>query len=229
VLPRMLGRDRRQDAEVARIEAIATWAEMLRDTLTAGAGLEQAILATAEAAPTPIRVHVGEVAARIRRGDRLGGALRDLAADLADPTADLVIAALVMAAEQHARSLADLLGELAGAARAQASMRLRVAAGRARIRTSVRVIITVTLAMAALLVLVNRPYLSPYSGTTGQLVLLIIGALFAASFTWLDKISRARPAQRYLTQLHALQPAHTPRPADSPGSAGRSWPIGGRP
>ncbi|MBV9381884.1 MAG: type II secretion protein F, partial [Streptosporangiaceae bacterium] len=46
-LPRVLGRDPEQARRVARIEAIATWTEMLRDTLSAAAGLEQAILATA--------------------------------------------------------------------------------------------------------------------------------------------------------------------------------------
>lgn len=36
-LPRVLGRDKRHARRVARIEAIATWTEMLRDTLSAAA------------------------------------------------------------------------------------------------------------------------------------------------------------------------------------------------
>ena len=63
-LPSLLrgGRDRAR--RVARTEAIAGWAEMLRDTLAAAAGLEQAIVATAEVSPAPIRSEVTDLAAR---------------------------------------------------------------------------------------------------------------------------------------------------------------------
>ena len=63
-LPRVLGRDPEHARRVARIEAVATWTEMLRDTLSAAAGLEQAILATAPLAPVAIRGEITELAAR---------------------------------------------------------------------------------------------------------------------------------------------------------------------
>lgn len=189
-LPRLLGRDPGQARRVARIEAIATWTEMLRDTLTAAAGLNQAILATAPLAPPAIRSEIGELAVRLENGERLAPALRALAARLADPTGDLVIAALVLAAEHHARHLADLLGSLAHTARDQASMRLRVEAGRARTRTSVRVIVGTTLTFATGLVVLNRGYLSAFDTVTGQLVLLAIGVLFGLGFAWLSRIAR---------------------------------------
>ncbi len=63
-LPPVLGRDPRHAHQLDRIEAIATWTEMLRDTLAAAAGLEQTILATAPLAPTAIRPQVSELAAR---------------------------------------------------------------------------------------------------------------------------------------------------------------------
>src|SRR5215467_9133792 len=44
-LPGIAGPDRDHHRQVARIEAIASWAESLRDTLAAAAGLEQALLA----------------------------------------------------------------------------------------------------------------------------------------------------------------------------------------
>jgi tight adherence protein B len=116
-LPRALGPDRQHARAVERIEAIATFTEMLRDTISAAAGLEQAILAAEPVAPAPIREHVVLLAARIRRGQRLPAALRAFAAETADPTADLVVAALLLAAEQQARDLAQLLGSLADSAR----------------------------------------------------------------------------------------------------------------
>ena len=199
-LPRVLGRDPEHAARrVARIEAIATWTEMLRDTLSAAAGLEQAILATAPLAPTVIRGEVGELAAGIENGDRLAPALRRLGARLDDPVGDLVIAALLLAAEQQTRRLADLLGSLAEAARGQASMRMRVEAGRARTRTSVRVIVGTTLVFAVAVVLLNRGYMGAYDSAAGQIVLLGIGALFAAGFAWLNRIARVAQPDRFLS------------------------------
>ena len=198
-LPRILGRDPEHTRRVARIEAIATWTEMLRDTLSAAAGLEQAILATTPLAPKAIRGEVTDLATRIENGDRLAPSLRVLADRLADPTGDLVIAALVLAAEQQARQLGDLLGSLAHAAREQASMRMRIEAGRARTRTSVRVIVGTTLAFAAAVVLLNRPYLSAYDTVVGQIVLLGIGILFGLGFAWLARIATVAEPLRALT------------------------------
>lgn len=205
-LPRVLGRDPDHARRVGRIEAIATWTEMLRDTLSAAAGLEQAILATAPLAPTAIRGEVGELATGIENGDRLAPALRRLGERLDDPVGDLVIAALLLAAEQQTRRLADLLGSLADAARGQASMRMRVEAGRARTRTSVRVIVGTTLAFAVAVVLLNRDYMSAYDSAAGQIVLLGIGALFAAGFAWLNRIARVAQPDRFLSTAADLDP-----------------------
>ncbi|GAA1020487.1 hypothetical protein GCM10009565_09280 [Amycolatopsis albidoflavus] len=194
-LPRLVGPDRTHRRRVARIEAIASWTEMLRDVLSAAAGLEQAVLATAPLAPAAIRGEVATLAARLESGQRLAPALRALARELDDPTADLVLAALVLAAERQAHQLGDLLGSLAATARGQAAMRMRVETGRARTRTSVRVIVATTLAFAAGVVLFNRAYLDVYDTATGQAVLLLIGALFAAGFAWLARIATSgRPA-----------------------------------
>jgi tight adherence protein B len=197
-LPRVLGPDVGHARRVARIEAIATWTEMIRDTLSAAAGLEQAILATAPLAPAPVREEVAALATRLDRGVRLVPALRLLARDLADPTADLVVAALVIAAEQQARQLTDLLGALAATARERASMRMRVEAGRARSRTSVRVVVGTTTAFAVAVVLLNRPYLAAYDSVTGQAVLLGVGLLFATGFGWLRSIAVVPEAGRLI-------------------------------
>lgn len=202
-LPRILGSS--IDHQLERIEAIASWTEMLRDTLVAAAGLEQAILATASTCPEPIRDEVTGLAVRLERGERLAQGLRDLADQLHDPTADLVVSALVLASEHQARQLADLLGELAVEAREQATMRMRVDAGRARSRTSVRVIVITTILFAAGLVVFNRDYLSPFDSAFGQLMLLLVGALFVTAFAWLTRISRFREPQRFLTELGAVR------------------------
>lgn len=196
--PGLLGGARRHQAAVGRIEAIAGWAEMLRDTMAGSAGLEQAIIATASLAPLAIRGEVATLAVRLE-GERLAPALRAFADDVADPTCDLVVAALVLAAEHQAQRLGELLGSLAAAARDQATMRLRVEAGRARTRTSVKVIVGATGALVLALALFNRSYLSPYGSATGQLVLILVGAVFAVAFTWLARMTRPVVVDRFLT------------------------------
>lgn len=203
-LPAFLTQSRRQTEQLARIEAVAGWAELLRDTLAGAAGLEQAILASAPVAPAAIHPEVNALALRLQTGQRLGPSLRRLADDLADPVADLVIAALHLAATQHARNLGDLLGSLAAAARDLATMRLRIEAGRARTRTSVRIIIATTAAFAGLLVVFNRDYLTAYDTPTGQLVLAVVGALFAAGFLGLAKIAAVTTPARFFAPAPSL-------------------------
>jgi Flp pilus assembly protein TadB len=198
VLPQVIGPDRWHTRRVARIEAIAVWTESLRDTLSAAAGLEQSIVASAVESPEPLRVEVTRLTNRLRGGWRLRDALRAFATDLADPTADLVVGGLLMAAKGNAGQLGEVLGELAASARATVASRQRVAAGRTRNRTSARVIVGVTLAMAAALTLLNRGYLHPFDTPVGQLVLLGAGGCFGVAFWWLARLMRDRDTVRIL-------------------------------
>jgi Flp pilus assembly protein TadB len=121
-----------------------------------------------------------------------------LAEDLADPTMDLVVSALCLAASGEAQDLAELLGSLAGAARDSATMRLKIDASRARVRTSVRIITSVTVLMALLLVLLNRTYLKPFDSAAGQGVLLVVFGCFGAALWWLASMSRYAAPERFL-------------------------------
>jgi tight adherence protein B len=195
--PSFLAGPRAQAALTAKVEAIAGWAEMLRDTMAGAAGLEQAVVASAAVAPLPIRREVVTLAARLDH-DRLALALRAFADELADPTGDLVVAALLLAAEHQAARLGEVLGTLAASARDAATMRLRVEAGRARTRASVKVIAGVTTALVVFLAVFNHGYLAPYGSPLGQLVLALVGCLFAGAFAWMARLTRSVPPARLL-------------------------------
>ncbi|MET8983200.1 type II secretion protein F [Streptomyces sp. NPDC004539] len=196
-LPHLLGAGTGERERTARIEGVAGWTEMLRDTLAAAAGLEQTIQATAPAAPQAIRPHVTALATRLERGEPLVPALRHLADDLQDPTADLVIAALILSSRHQARQLSPLLGELAATVRAQVEMRHRIEAGRTRIRTTQRVVVATTFTFITALVLLNPAFLTPYDTPAGQIILLTIGALFTVALTWLRRIARIEEPERF--------------------------------
>jgi Flp pilus assembly protein TadB len=202
-IPKLFSESKAQAKLIARVEAVAGWAEMLRDTMAGAAGLEQAIIASAPVAPLPIREQVAALAGRLER-ERLGPALRVFADEVGDPTCDLVVAALLLAAEHQAARLGELLGTLATSARDQATMRLRVEAGRARTRTSVKVVVGVTVGLVLFLAVLSHGYLAPYSSPLGQLVLLAVGGLFALAFSWLAKITRPSEPARLLRR--ALRP-----------------------
>ncbi|WP_052069379.1 type II secretion system F family protein [Streptacidiphilus albus] len=188
-LPDLLGRGDQEKEQIARIEALAGWAEQLRDTLSAASGLQQALQATATTAPVEIRPDVAALAERLAGGQRLPAALQAFGHDLDDPLADLVVVALVGASRRQTGRLADLLTALASSTRAHALMRTRTVAARARVRTSVRVTVGATLALAGGLFVLNRHYLDPYGTPTGQVAVTVVAALFATAFWWLARIS----------------------------------------
>jgi tight adherence protein B len=198
MLPTFFGGKELREKEIGRIEAIASWAEMLRDTLAGAGGLEQSIVASAGVAPQPIRPEVVRLAARLER-DRLSVALRDFADELDDPTGDLVVASLVLAADKSPKRLGHLLGTLADSARSEADMRLRIDASRARTRTSVKVVTITTLGFTFGLMVLNRDYLDVYSSFVGQLVLLFIGFLYTTAYVWLARAARFSGTERFLT------------------------------
>jgi Flp pilus assembly protein TadB len=195
--PSLLGGEAKRRAQLDRVEAIAAWAEMLRDTMAGSGGLEQSIVATAGVAPRAIRPEVLRLAARLER-DRLAPALHEFADEIDDSSGDLVVAALILAAGKSPKRLGDLLGRLATFARSEVNMRLRVEAGRARTRTSVKVITTATTVFALLLLIFNRDYLHPYDSAIGQAVLALIGVCFGSAFFWLARSLRIDPEERFL-------------------------------
>lgn len=195
--PDLFGGTRVRQAGIARTEAIATWTEMLRDTIGAAHGLESAIAATQGTAPEAIRDEVRALTADLRR-EPIGTALQRFAIRLAHPISDLVVAALSTAASGSVRDLADLLGTLASSARDEASMQLRVDAGRARMRTAVRVIAAVTVVTVVGLTMLNPLYVRGYSTPLGQVVLALIVLVWGGSLWWLQTMARFQAPERFL-------------------------------
>jgi Flp pilus assembly protein TadB len=200
VAPLLSGTRRRRDELNAKSEALASWAEMLRDTITAHAGLREAIALTARVAPAPIRKEVQLLAVRAER-ESLTTALRRFAVEVADPVADLIVASLVIAAERQAQRLAELLTQIAGSAREQSAMRLRVETGRARTYASSRALVAITFGLAVILLVFSPTFMSPYDSATGQIVLMAIGALFAGALWSLVQLGRPVTPPRLLAGI----------------------------
>ncbi|WP_194890905.1 type II secretion system F family protein [Catenulispora pinisilvae] len=206
-LPRLLGPDTTAAERIATVEAIATWTEMLRDTLSAAAGLAQAVLASTGVAPYALREPLGRLGASLRARVPFAQALEAFGEDLADPIADQVVVCLVHAHSHQVKYLSDLLSELAEAARAQVSLAVQVNAERAKHRTSMRAITSISLAMAVGFSVFYPPFVAPYSTPAGQGVLLVVIGLFAFSFVLMRRTFRPRPTPRLLVLADTSQEA----------------------
>lgn len=202
---------RARAAPVAKLEAVAVWTEMLRDTLAGASGLTQAIVATADPAPPELREEVRALAEKLQLGVPLEAGLRELGDAVADPALDLLVASLVMATRERAQRLGDLLGALSTSMREEVAMRLGVDAARASSRAAVRTVTGFSLALFAAMALFAHSYLAPYSSAAGQLMLTLVGLLFGTGL-WMMAVM-VRP--KLLPRLQ-LAPA-----GPQPGEAGR--------
>lgn len=194
--PAALGGGDARRREMARAEAVATWAEMIRDTMAGAAGLEESLIQTARVAPDAIRPELESFTRNLRHRP-LDDALADLASDLDNPSADLLVAALTAAARLEARDLGGLLSRLAEAIRGDVRMRARVEVGRARIRTSGRIAIATTAATVAFLYLFAGQLLEAYDKPAGQAWLAVVAGVFFAAGWLLHRYSLLQVPDRF--------------------------------
>jgi Flp pilus assembly protein TadB len=197
--PALFGATKTTKTDMARLEALATWTESLRDTIAGAVGLEQAIPASVDAAPDVLRRPLRLLVNRLRTREPLPSALVRFADDLDDPSADLIVAALVLNARLRGPGLREVLSQLSTSAREELDMRRRVEAQRRATRRSVRIVILVVLLFAGGLVVLNRPYLAPYDGVFGQAVLALVIGLFAIGFVWLRRLANFDEPGRFLS------------------------------
>jgi Flp pilus assembly protein TadB len=183
---------------MSRLEGLATWTESLRDTIAGAVGLEQAIPASTRVADASIREPLARLVDRLHTRVPMHMALRRFAEDLDDPSADMIIAALIINSRLRGPGLRDLLGALADSVREELDMRRKVNASRRSTRRSVQIVIAVSVLMAVGLAILDHPFLAPYDSVFGQLVLAVIVAIYALGIIWLRKLARFDMPQRLL-------------------------------
>ncbi|MER7501200.1 type II secretion system F family protein [Nonomuraea pusilla] len=185
-------------AAMRRLEGLAAWTESLRDTIAGAAGLEQAIPASIRAAAPTLRPHLRAMVDRLHTRMALPEALALFADELDDPSADLVVAALMLNSRLRGPGLRDVLGALAVSAREELDMRRRVEAERRSTRRSVQIVVVTALVFAGLLVLFNPSYVAEYTSLLGQAVLVVVAGLFGAGFAWMRRLARFDKPTRLL-------------------------------
>lgn len=212
-LPRVLGPDKKSHHAIDLSDAVATFTEMLRDTLAAAAGLQQAVLAAAPLAPEPITEPCAQLAERIDAGAPMAEAIAAWADQVADRHADVVAGCLIIASRRQSGKTAAVLDTVAASAREQASIRRRTVASQAKARTSVRVTIGVVLTLFGVLLFGDPPFMDAYDSLLGQLVLTVAAGVFGVALLWMDRILHPKPEPRVLTHLATAATARQELPA----------------
>lgn len=181
------------------VEAVATWTENLRDVISASAGLHDAVTTTAQSPPQPISDNVRRLAASLRY-QSLEESLREFADDVAHPTCDFVVAALIIASQNQARDVAELLSHLAQCARAECDLYLRIWVSRARARSAIRIVNGAMAFFFGSMLLFSRDYLAPFFTLQGVVVLAVIASIIGGSILSMIQIARIDLPQRFLSR-----------------------------
>jgi hypothetical protein len=191
-------RDKNNNLEIARLDALASWIENVRDVLMAGEQPVGAITSTVGACSPVIRPHVRRLAAGLSRQDP-ELVFRRFADDLDDPLADLVAAGLAIAIRRGARTV-PVLTALAEQTREQVDRRRLIEAERAPTRREVQALTLIMGTLVVLLLVLGRSeYLKAYDTTTGQLFLGLMLALYVALLIRVQKLAAFPRPGRFLT------------------------------
>ena len=218
VAPLLFGGGRDARRAVERLDALAVWSEAVRDLSASGIALAQALPAAAGSAPAPVAPAARRLADWLRVRQPIELALGRFADDLDDPAGDLVVSALLLNARVQGGQLRAVLGALATSIRAELEVRRRVEAERRATRRGAALVAALTTVMATGLFVLNRTYLDPFDGPTGQAVLGLVLLLFGAGFGLLRRLSTFQVAQRFLI-------GDRPGPGGAPAAAGRTTAV----
>ncbi len=203
---------------MARLEALATWTESLRDTIAGAVGLEQAIPSSLRVAAPTLQEPLARLVDRLHTRMPMPEALRRFADDLDDPSADLIIGSLIINARLRGPGLRDLLGALSASVREELDMRRKVNAERRSTRRSAQIVVGVSVALALGMALFNQGYVHGYDSPLGQLVLVVVVALYAAGFIWMRKLATFDMPERLLSSTPPA-PSEAENAAAARGSA----------
>jgi tight adherence protein B len=194
-LPTLAASKRKRREAIERVEAIAVWAESLRDMMAASAGIQEALRMSAKVAPAPIRTEVSDLALRLQH-ESVTSALRRFAADMHHPLSDLVVASLIMASSRHGGSLQGVLAMAAKSARDSASMWRHIEGGRAQVYAQSRMAGWVSFLIITFFVLARRDFLTPFDSFGGQIALFFVCAAFFASGVALYRLGKPKEPRR---------------------------------
>ncbi|GLW53769.1 type II secretion system F family protein [Kitasatospora phosalacinea] len=219
-LPWLFDATRSDTRRIERLEALAEWTQRLADVLLLGVGLNQAIMTSRRTAPAALETEITDLAARLQARWRPEDALRAFGDQVADSTADKVLAALVLRAGDSGPGLARALADMAESVREEVRQRRAIEADRSKHRTTIRWMVGIIL-LVIVVGAFNSHYTEPYTTVTGQLVLAVVALAFVAVIAWMRSLARHTPLPRVLEPDRRSKTGRLPGRKDGDGDGDR--------
>ncbi|PPF32638.1 type II secretion system F family protein [Pseudoclavibacter sp. AY1H1] len=195
-IPLLLGKGS-VPAQLARLDALESWARNLAGLTSTGAGMELTISTSLATAPEAIRPQVATLVARLGARWRTEDALRAFAQELKDPTADLLVSHLLLAEKKRGPGLTRALEDLATSISDEVRARREIETDRAKPQQNVRIITLMTTGLIVLLPVFGQ-FMAPYSSPIGQLLLAVWLIVYALVLVWMKRIVTTPPTPRLL-------------------------------
>jgi tight adherence protein B len=196
-----------EKASVAKVEAIASWTESLRDAAASESALESALPATVAGAPSLLVRPLRNLVNRLELRHPLPTVLARFADEVNDPGADMVVAALALNAQQRAGSLKRVLSALASNTRAELEMRRKVLNERNGVRRQANQVALGILGLAGVQAVFLRDWVAPYGTLAGQLILAVLAGVYLLLLIRLQRLAAPEPHPRFLSDVDALTEA----------------------
>ena len=193
---------------IDRLDAMEEWTRLLAGKLRRGDMLSAALSETAFSAPAAIGPEVRALAADLATTRSSELSLRRFGERLADPTGDLLVANLILAARRDGAGLAHVLEGLAESVAEDVRIRREVEADRAKPRNEARSLTMVTLLVLGLLSFASA-HTAPFGVWPGPLVLGGLLAAYVGALVWMRRVSAPPRVPRFL-DLGAWQARRTP-------------------
>ncbi len=198
-VPQTLGGGKAAKRAISKSEALADWTRRLADLISSGAAgsTRDALERSVNSAPQPIAAEVGALVSRMGpRGTET--ALRLFAREVDDPAAEKIAGVLILRERNGGPGLADVLTGLAADLDEHSRMVRDIEAERAKPRGNARTIVSVTGLLVVGMMLFARTFLSAYSSPFGQVMLVVVAAVFASALRWMRRLSDPAPTPRVL-------------------------------
>lgn len=184
-------------SEINRLEAMEEWTRSLSGILTAGVGLEQALISTLRSTPEAIRPEVTRLASRLRARWATEDALRAFADELDDATGDLIAGNLILGARRRGAGVASVLEALAESVAADVRARREIESDRAKPRSTARWVTIITVSVLGILAFTGD-YVAPYGSPVGQVLLVLLLGLYVGTLLWMRKMATGKPLPRFI-------------------------------
>lgn len=189
-VPSVLGGGKEAKKLIEKSEALADWTRRLADLISSGAAgsTPDALVRSLTSVPDPIAVEVRRLVSRMGP-QGMETALRRFAVEVNDPAAEKIAGVLILRSRNGGPGLSDVLTALAVDLDDRSRMIREVEAERAKPRSNMRTIVVVTGLLVAGMMLFARTFLSGYSSVFGQIMLVIVAAVFAVALRWMKNLS----------------------------------------